>query len=578
MAPKKNQESFRQQMKGFPWSQIFVISLVRFAEPIAFTSLFPYVYFMVKDFGVAENEAEVSKYSGYLSSTFAFCQVLTSFNWGKFADKNGRKPTLIIGLTGSIISLLLLGFAKNYYWALLARSTMGLLNGNVAVIRTMIGEVATERKHQALAFSTMPLIFQVGCVVGPLIGGFLSGKTTRFNVLRPLVEKYPYALPNLFVSALLFISMITAIFFLEETHYKHKYRFDPFVELGDSIKRYIFKIEPKSRAWHKLSIDNTSKQRRNTPPSPAIIDEETALLDEDDDEDNRETSISAAHHRDYSPEIESDESIKSVGNVLTRRQSVALVRSYSLHESQDDEKINYKELLTPHIFYAVVCNFIMSLHIVVHDEFLPIFLAYDVARDKLGNLISEFPLKIVGGLNYTSEDTGQLLSSTGVLGVIFVLFVFPYVDRHYDCLTTYKNFIKIFPICYFLVPYLVFFADHKTLGKLSAYTLTCLKTLGTSISFPQILLIVHNCSPPKHRALINGATISVSALARCTGPLIWGFIMSWGQNYQIAWIGWWLLSLISLLAVYQSRYLKDSNDEDDEEEESHGDEEEEIRS
>lgn len=531
-------ESFRTQMKGFPWSQIFVIACVRFAEPIAFTSLFPYVYFMVKDFGISQNEAEVSKYSGYLSSIFAFCQVLTSFNWGKFADKNGRKPTLIIGLTGSIASLLLLGFAKNYYYALAARSLMGLLNGNVAVIRTMIGEVATERKHQALAFSTMPLIFQIGCVVGPLIGGFLSGDSSRFKILKPLVKKYPYALPNLFVSGLLLISMTTAIFFLEETHYKHKYRYDPFVEFGDAIKRHVFKVEPKKRAWHKNQIRET--------PSPAEIDEETALLDDEDDD---------------------EQSITSVGHLLTRRESVALIRTYSLHEVKDEDEINYKELLTPHIFYAVVCNFIMSLHIVVHDEFLPIFLAYDIAKSKTGELISKFPFKIVGGLNYSSEDTGQLLSSTGILGVVFVLFVFPYVDRNYDCLTTYKNFIKIFPIVYFLVPYLVLFGDFKTLSKIAAYTLTCLKTLGTSISFPQILLIVHNSSPPKHRAMINGATISVSALARCSGPLIWGFIMSWGQKFQIAWIGWWLLSLLALLAIYQSRYLKDSTEEVEIEEE-----------
>lgn len=539
-------------MKGFPWAQIFVIACVRFAEPIAFTSLFPYVYFMVKDFGIAQNEAEVSKYSGYLSSTFAFCQVLTSFNWGKFADKNGRKPTLIIGLTGSIVSLLLLGFSKNYYYALAARSLMGLLNGNVAVIRTMIGEVATERKHQALAFSTMPLIFQVGCVVGPLIGGFLSGNTTSFTILKPLVAKYPYALPNLFVSVLLGISMITAIFFLEETHYKHKYRYDPFVECGDALKRLIFKIEPKERAWHRRPLSS-----RSLPTPPAEIDEETALLDDDDDDDDQEN----VNH-----EGSSEESIRSVGPLLTRRQSVALIRTYSLHESKDDEKINYRELLTPHIFYAVVCNFIMSLHIVVHDEFLPIFLAYDIAKTKTGELVSRFPLKIVGGLGYSSEDTGQLLSSTGILGVIFVLFVFPYVDRTYDCLTTYKNFIKIFPVVYFIVPYLVLFGDLKTQSKIAAYTLTCLKTLGTSISFPQILLIVHNSSPPKHRALINGATISVSALARCTGPLIWGFIMSWGQRFEMAWIGWWLLSLLALLAIYQSRYLRDVSEEEEEEE------------
>jgi MFS family permease len=538
--------SFREQIEGFPWSQIFVIACVRFAEPIAFTSLFPYVYFMVRDFDVAETEAEVSKYSGYLSSTFAFCQVLTSFNWGKFADQHGRKPTLLIGLTGSICSLLMLGFSKNYYWALGARSLMGLLNGNVAVLRTMIGEVATERRHQAIAFSTMPLIFQVGCVIGPLIGGYLSGKTTSFAILRPLVEKYPYALPNLCISALLFTSMIVAIFFLEETHYKHKYRHDIFVDFGDLIKRHVFGVIPKQRPW------NEKTTARELP------DEETTLID-----DEQNTTL-------YSlPESQSGstDSIQSVGRVLTRRESIALIRTYSLHEEGDEEGGGtMSALLTPHIFYAVVCNFIMNLHITVHDEFLPIFLAYDIARDSAGNLLSRFPWKVSGGLGYTSEDTGTLLSSTGVLGVFFLIVVFPYVDRHFDSLTTYKRFIMIFPVLYILIPYVVFLANHLRVARVVIYTMTCLKTLGTSMSFPQILLIVHNSSPPKHRAMINGATISVSALARCTGPFLWGFLMSWGEAYNIAWLGWWTVALLSLVAIYQSQFLRNSAAEEQDEE------------
>ncbi|KAH3673658.1 hypothetical protein WICMUC_003561 [Wickerhamomyces mucosus] len=546
MPRPKVTESFRDQMRGFPFSQILLICLVRFAEPIAFTSLFPYVYFMVKDFGIAKTEAEIAKYSGYLSSTFAFCQFLTSYNWGRFADRHGRKPTLLIGLTGSICSLLTLGFAKNYYWALAARSIMGLLNGNVAVIRTMIGEVATERKHQALAFSTMPLIFQVGCVIGPMLGGYLSGKESRFAALRPLAEAFPYALPNIVVSSLLFTSMIVAIFFLEETHYKHKYRRDYFVEIGDFLKKVLFGVETKVRPWQsrKENVDS--------------VDEETALID--DDNENQAQNYDGTNN-------DSDSSIQSVPNMISRRTSKALIRAYSLHEEGDieEDKESWKALLTPHIFYAVVCNFIMSLHLTVHDEFLPIFLAYDVAKDKAGNLISKFPFKIVGGLNYTSEDTGRLLSSTGMLGIFVILVVFPYVDRHYESLPTYKRFIRIFPVTYTLTPFLVFLADHKTASMVICYVFTCFKTLATSISFPQILLIVHNSSPAKHRAMINGATISISALARCAGPLIWGYIFSWAQEYQIAWAGWWSLTVLALLAIYQSRYLRESSDEDEEE-------------
>lgn len=557
---RKPSISFREQIDGFPWAQILVIASVRFAEPIAFTSLFPYVYFMVKDFGIAETEADVSKYSGYLSSTFAFCQVLTSFNWDKFADRNGRKPTLLIGLLGSISSLLLLGFARNYYWALAARSIMGLLNGNVAVVRTVIGEITTERKHQALAFSTMPLVFQIGCVIGPLVGGYLSGRTTRYEFLRPLTEKYPYALPNIFVSSLLFTSFLIAVFFLEETHYKHKYRHDYFLETGDWVLNHIFKVKTTTRPWVLKNQRKILNQQNEETP---LINNTEPIMDYGDTINERPSPT---------PQY-SEDSIHGVGHVLTRRQSIALIRTYSIHEETDEDKINYREILTPHIFYAVVCNFIMSLHIIVHDEFLPIFLAYDVARDKLtGKLISKFPFKITGGLEFSSQDTGQLLSSTGVLGIFFILVVFPYVDRKFDCLTTYKMFICIFPFVYLFIPYDVFLANYsKFTAKCVIYIMTCLKTLGTSIAFPQILLIVHNSSDPKHRALINGVAISVSSLARFTGPLLWGFFMSWGQKYEIAWAGWWLLSLLSLLAIRQSRFLRDSTIENDPEDEEYDD-------
>ena len=148
--------SFKEQMKGFPTWQMIVVSLIRFLEPIAFTSLFPYVYFMIRDFHFVD-EANISKYSGYLSASFAFTQFLCCIHWGKASDKVGRKPILLLGLFGTSLSMLTFGFSTNFYMALLARSAMGALNGNIAVLRTMIGEIVTERRHQGTAFSILPL-------------------------------------------------------------------------------------------------------------------------------------------------------------------------------------------------------------------------------------------------------------------------------------------------------------------------------------------------------------------------------------------------------------------------------------
>lgn len=166
--PARQQYTLMDQLSGFPYWQMFVIMTVRFSEPVSMTSLFPYVYFMVKHLRPEGTEASISRYAGYISGSFALCQALTGVHWGRYSDKYGRKPILLMGMLGTCISLFWFGTTQSYHMAMIARCLGGVLNGNVGVIRTAIGEIAPKRRHQALAMSTMSLLWQLGCVVGPV--------------------------------------------------------------------------------------------------------------------------------------------------------------------------------------------------------------------------------------------------------------------------------------------------------------------------------------------------------------------------------------------------------------------------
>jgi MFS family permease len=104
-------------------------ALCRICEPIAFMSIFPYVYYMVKDFKVSPSESEISVYAGMVTSAFAFAEFSSGVPWGKLSDKIGRKPVLLTGLAGTALSMLIFGFAPSLPVALLARALGGLLNG-----------------------------------------------------------------------------------------------------------------------------------------------------------------------------------------------------------------------------------------------------------------------------------------------------------------------------------------------------------------------------------------------------------------------------------------------------------------
>lgn len=105
---------------------------------------------MVKDI---RGEEDASFYSGLLVSAFAVAEACTAMFWGELSDKYGRKPIILIALAGTALSSLLFGFAKNYWVALFARAVGGLLNGNQAVLQTMVAEMIHKPEHERMCLA-----------------------------------------------------------------------------------------------------------------------------------------------------------------------------------------------------------------------------------------------------------------------------------------------------------------------------------------------------------------------------------------------------------------------------------------
>jgi MFS family permease len=122
-------------------------AIVRLAEPIALTSIFPYAWALVKRFQIG-NEQDASFYAGLLISSFSLAEALMGMYWGGLSDRVGRKPVLLLGCIGTMFSMIVVGFASNIWVALVGRAIGGLLNGNIGVIQTMVGELVTKPEHE----------------------------------------------------------------------------------------------------------------------------------------------------------------------------------------------------------------------------------------------------------------------------------------------------------------------------------------------------------------------------------------------------------------------------------------------
>ncbi|KAH8915985.1 MFS general substrate transporter [Atractiella rhizophila] len=202
-----------------PKGQLFVLCAMRFTEPIVFTCIFPFVNLMIEDLGITDDPKKVGYYAGFIESVFALTQFLTILHWGRLSDIIGRKPIMLTGLAGVTLSSLCFGLSTTFPALVASRALAGALNGNIAVLKSIIGEI-TDRSNVARAFSFLPLCWALGVVIGPLLGGFLSRPATRYpNIFGrfEFLHHYPYFLPTAAAAVFPAISFVLGFLFLKET-------------------------------------------------------------------------------------------------------------------------------------------------------------------------------------------------------------------------------------------------------------------------------------------------------------------------------------------------------------------------
>lgn len=86
-----------------------------------------------------------------------------------FLDRVGRKPILLMGFTGAMLSTLLFGFSKSFIWTIITRFLAGALSGNIAVLLSAVGDM-TDETNQTRAFAFFGVANNIAQIVGPSIG------------------------------------------------------------------------------------------------------------------------------------------------------------------------------------------------------------------------------------------------------------------------------------------------------------------------------------------------------------------------------------------------------------------------
>ncbi|PHH67051.1 hypothetical protein CDD81_4446 [Ophiocordyceps australis] len=468
-----------------PVKQLTILVIARLAEPIALTSVFPYLPEMIRDFGVGQNQ--VAKWAGITAAIFAISQGLTAVSWGRAADRVGRKPILLCGLFCTMVCFLAWGMSTSLAMAMTVRAIQGFSNGNVAIIRTIVAEIVPEKELQPRAFSLMPLVWSLGSVIGPAFGGALAQPAEKYpSVFGHLdfFKRFPYALPN-FVATVFFLTSATTVFlFFQETLPAKRHRRDWGLEAGQRLTRLLSRNPFRHR---KGSIEDAQ-------PAP--------ICDEDESSKPPAAPISPP---------------------------------------------GVKELCKRPIIISLIAYTFLALHSIAYDQSVTVFLNYPVIKSTPEN--TRLPFYFSGGHGLRSSTIGTLFTIYGIVCAIVQFVFYPSLVKRFGIVNCSRACVIILPIAYALTPFtsLLPTAGTRFVAILCVLIFKGIGSI-MSFPCATILL-TNSCESIRILGTVNGLATSFSGFARAIGPATTGIIFSWGADHGYIISAYLYLVLLALLGA-----------------------------
>jgi MFS transporter, DHA1 family, tetracycline resistance protein len=121
---------------------------------------------------------QASKEGGWLLFIYALMQFVFAPVMGNLSDQVGRRPVILFSLFGFGIDYIFMGFAPSFGWLFLGRTISGIAGSSFTTASAYIADISNE-ETRAKNFGMVGAAFGLGFIIGPAIGGLLTGWGTR---------------------------------------------------------------------------------------------------------------------------------------------------------------------------------------------------------------------------------------------------------------------------------------------------------------------------------------------------------------------------------------------------------------
>lgn len=202
-------------------AKLFTLMATAFVDMLGLLMIIPLLPFYVKTLGGAGIDVLGMHFGigiiiGFIVAAFTLAQLISAPIWGRFSDRVGRRPTLLIALGAAAIAYLIFGFAHSLLVLFLSRVVQGAGGGTVGVIQAYVAD-STDPKDRARALGWLSATTNLGVALGPVLGSFALALGKRDLMPGTGTLQMGRAAPGILAAALCGLNMIFVARYLKES-------------------------------------------------------------------------------------------------------------------------------------------------------------------------------------------------------------------------------------------------------------------------------------------------------------------------------------------------------------------------
>jgi DHA1 family multidrug resistance protein-like MFS transporter len=177
---------------------LYILTFVLFVVMLGYGIAIPILPFYIESMDAGGMEL------GLLAASYAAMRLIFGPIWGGLSDRFGRKPILLIGILGYVVTMTWFGLATQLWMLFAARILAGILSSATAPTTMAYVSDSTPEDERGGGMGLLGAAGGIGTILGPAMGGFLASTSL--------------SLPFFIAAGMALLALILAVVFLPESH------------------------------------------------------------------------------------------------------------------------------------------------------------------------------------------------------------------------------------------------------------------------------------------------------------------------------------------------------------------------